>query len=86
MKVVEKKYLGDITARVGSNASNIKERTNKGHGSVIKIVTTLNERHYGKHQLKAAMLMRGGMLVGGILTNSECWINITRKDDKKLEI
>ena len=86
MKVVEKKYLGDITARVGSNASNIKERTNKGHGSVIKIVTTLNERHYGKHQFKAAMLMRGGMLVGGMLTNSECWINITKKDVEKLEV
>ena len=50
------------------------------------LVTTLNEHHYGKHQFKAAMLMRGGMLVGGILTNSECWINITQKDVQKLEI
>ena len=85
-EVVEKKYLGDIVARDGSNTSNIKERTNKGHGSVNKIVTTLNKSHYGKYQFKAAMLMRGGMLVGGMLTNSECWINITKKDVEKLEV
>ena len=46
-----------------------------------KIVTTLNEHHF-----KAAMLMRGGMLVGGTLNNSECWINMTKKDVEKLEV
>ena len=71
-EVVEKKYLGDIVARDGSNTSNIKERTNKGHGSVNKIVTTLNERHYGNHKFTVEMLMKGGMMVGGMLTNAEC--------------
>ena len=77
--------MGDIVARDGSNTSNIKDRTNKGHGSVNKIVTTLNERSYGKHYFKAAMLMRGAVLVGGMLTNAESWINITKKDYENLE-
>ena len=41
--------MGDIIARVGSNESNIKEITNKGQGSVNKIVATLNERHFEEH-------------------------------------
>ena len=77
---MEKKYLGDIISKDGSNKSNIKERTNKGHGSVNKVMTTLSERSYGKHHFRAAMLMRGAILVGGLLTNAEAWINITKKD------
>ena len=45
----------------------------------------LKERFYGKHNFKAAMLMRQGVLVGGMLTNSECWINVTKKDIEDLE-
>ena len=84
-EVFEKKYLGDVIAKNGKNTSNIKERTNRGHGTINKIVTTLNERSYGRHQFKAAMLMRGSMLVGGMLNNAECWINITQKDLENLE-
>ena len=61
------------------NNSNIKNRTDKAHGNINKIVTSLKERPYGKHHFKAAILMRQGMLVGSMLTNSESWINITKK-------
>ena len=84
-EVKETKYLGDIIQSNGHNNSNIKNRTNKAHGNVNKIITFLKERHYGKHYFKAAMIMRQGMLVGGMLTNSECWINLTKKDIEDLE-
>ena len=52
---------------------------------VNKIMTTLQTRPYGKHTYKAAKLMRETMLLGGMLNNSESWINISQKDIKNLE-
>ena len=84
-EVFEKKYLGDVIAKKAKNTSNNKERTSKGHGTINKIGTTLNERSYGRHQFKVVMLMRGAMLVGVMLNNAECWIIITQKDLENLE-
>ena len=84
-EVHEKKYLGDIISKDGSNKSNIKDRTNKAQGNVIKIVKGLTERPYGKHFFKAAKLMREGKLISGLLTNSESCINVTKKDIEDLE-
>ena len=50
-----------------------------------KIISTLEERPLGKNLFKAFTLMREGLLLGGLLTNSESWINITNKDIKNLE-
>ena len=83
--VLEKKYLGDIISSDGKNKKNIKDRTNKATGNVNKIVTTLNERYYGKNTFKAYKLMREGILLGSLLTNSESWINVTNQDISELE-
>jgi hypothetical protein len=83
--VSEKKYLGDIISSDGKNNKNIIERTNKAMGNVNKIVSTLNERPYGKHLFKAYQLMREGLLLGGLLTNVESWINITKQNLDDLE-
>ena len=64
---------------------NIKERTNRAIGTINKIVTSLHERPYGKHEFKAYKLMREGLLIGGMLTNIESWINITKLNIEKLE-
>ena len=83
--VDKKKYLGDIVANDGTNALIIKDKTNKAMGNVNKIVTTLSERAYGRHTFKAAKLMREAILVSGLLTNAESWINITKKNLEELE-
>ena len=83
--VKEKKYLGDIVAKDGTNALNIKDKTNKAMGNVNKIVMALSERAYGKHTFKAAKLMRDAILVSGLLTNAESWINLTMKNLEELE-
>ena len=83
-EVTEKKYLGDVINKDGNNQSNIKEGTNKAQGNVNKIVNSLHERPYGKHFYKAAKLMREGILLNGLLTNAESWINVTKKDIEDL--
>ena len=84
-EVKEKKYLGDIISSDGKNETNITERTNRAIGIVNKIVTSLKERPYGRHQFKAYKIMREGLLIGGMLTNIESWINITKVNLEKLE-
>ena len=84
-EVIEKKYLGDLIAKDGTNCNNIKERTNKAHGNINKIVTSINERPYGKKKIKVAKLMREAILLNGLLNNSESWINMSKKDLKDLE-
>ena len=64
----------------GRNTKNIVERTNRANGNIDKIISTLTERPFGRHYFKAYKLMREGMLIGGLLTNSESWINIINKD------
>ena len=63
---------------------NIKERVGKATGNVNRIVTTLTERPFGKHFFKAAKLMREGLLINSLLTNSESWVNVTEKDVENL--
>ena len=83
--VKAKKYLGDLISCDGKNDLNIKERTNKANGNIEKIVSTLQERPYGRHRFKAYKLMREGLLVGGLLTNAESWINIRKQNLEALE-
>ena len=54
-------------------------------GNINKIVTTLKERPYGRHYFKAFRLMRESILLGGMLTNSESWINLIKQDLDDLE-
>ena len=86
MEVVDDKtYLGDLVSKDGKNVKNIKNRTDKSNGNINKIISTLQERPLGKHTFKAFTLLREGLLLGGLLSNSESWINITKKDIDQLE-
>ena len=77
--------VGDIISCDRKNTKNIKDKTNKATGNVNKIVTSLNEKYYGKNTFKAYKLMREGILLGGLLTNAESWINVTNQDISELE-
>ena len=46
----------------------------------------INERLYGKHSIKAALLMRQALLIGGLLSNAETWINLTEMNISKLTL
>ena len=83
-EVTHKKYLGHVIQSDGRNDKNIKDKTDKAIGNVNKIISAINERPYGRHTYKAALLMRQALLLGGMLTNAETWINITETDITKL--
>ena len=82
--VTSKKYLGQIVQSDGRNELNIKDSTDKAFGNVSKIKNALDERPYGKHSFKAALLMREAILLGGLLPNAETWTNITEANIAKL--
>ena len=54
-------------------------------GNVNEIISTLYERPFEKHRYKAARLMREGLLINSLLTNSESWVNVTEKELSNLE-
>jgi hypothetical protein len=82
--VYSKTYLGQIVQSDGKNELNIKSHTDKAFGNVNKIRNALNERPYGKHSFKAALLMREALLISGLLSNAETWTNITETSLTKL--
>ena len=83
-EVNHKKYLGQIIQSDGRNKINIKDKTEKAVGNVNRIITFLNERPYGKQTFKAALLMRQGLMLSGMLTNAETWINSNEDNITKL--
>ena len=86
MKCVdEKKYLGQIISKDLKNEKNLKDKTNNAVGNVNKIISTLNERPFGKYTFQGAKLMREGILIGSLLNNAETWINLTQKNLLELE-
>ena len=53
-------------------------------GNVEKIISAINERPYGRHTFKAALLLRQGLMLSSMINNSETWINILESDITKL--
>ena len=82
--VEEKTYLGQILQSNGKNDKNIRDKINKSVGNVNKIISAIHERPYGPHTFKAALLMRQGLMLSGMLSNAEAWTNITEGDITKL--
>ena len=80
------KYLGDIFCNNGKNDENIAARKAKGFGIAGDILSILDEVPLGTNRIEAGLVMRNGMLLNGILTNSEVWNGLTETDYKELEV
>lgn len=81
----QEKYIGDIISDDGKNTANIAARKAKGFGIVGDILAILDEIPFGKYKVEAGIHMRNGMLINGMLTNSETWYGLTEQDIKQLE-
>ena len=68
--VIEKIYLRHILQSNGKNEKKITDKINKTVESVNKIISAINERAYGKHTYKAALLMREGLMLSVMMNNS----------------
>ena len=62
----------------------MQDKINKAVGSVKRIISAINDRPYGRHTFKAALLIKQGIMLSSMLTNSETWITILETDITKL--
>ena len=79
------KYVGDIICDDGSNDKNIAARRAKGFGIAGDILAILDEVPLGAKRIEAGLIMRNGMLINGILTNSEVWLGMNEQQYRQLE-
>ena len=81
----KEKYLGDIVCDDGKIDENVSARCAKGYGIAGDILAILDELPLGTFRVAAGLQMRNGMLIGGMLTSSECWIGIKERHYTQLE-
>ena len=74
------KYIGNIITENANNAENIADRQAKGFGIASDILAILEEIPFGSHRIEAGLCMRDGMLINGILINSEVWYGILKEE------
>ena len=79
------KYLGDILSSDGKNDANIRERVQRGLGAVTNICQTLSDLCLGPYYYEAAIILRSSLLLSTVLSNSEAWVNLTKKNIEDLE-
>ena len=79
------KYLGDILSSDGKNDLNIKERVKRGLGAVTNICQLLKDLCLGPYYFEAANILRASLLLSTVLSNSEAWVNLSKKNVEDLE-
>ena len=78
-------YLGDVLSSDGSLDLTIEERRQRGVGIATQITGMVNQLSLGHFYYKIGFMLRNCMLVNGILTNSEIWYNVSKKNLDTLE-
>ena len=78
-------YLGDRLSSDGTLDLTIEERRQKGVGLVTQITGMVNQLSFGNFYFKIAFMFRNCMYVNGILTNSEIWYNLSKKNQDILQ-
>ena len=78
-------YLGDLLQHDGKNNLNITERLKRGDAAINQICNMLNDLCLGDYYFEAAGVLRNSLLLSTLLSNSESWYNLTKKDIKDLE-
>ena len=79
------KYLGQIISNNGTNAANVKNRSNKGSGMTNTIESIMKNVPVGRFHFKIAIVLRNSYLISSMLSCSEVWYNVTEAELRKLE-
>ena len=79
------KYLGDILDKTGKIKATVEERQRRGYGLVAEILAILAEIPLGKYKMEIGLHLRQGMLLNGMLFNSEVWHGISDEEISMLE-
>ena len=83
-RVSQAVYLGDVISQDGSNTANVKDRVSKGMGLVTNIMHLLQTVSFGSQYFEIATTLRESLLINGMLTNSEIWYGIKKKEIEEL--
>ena len=78
-------YLGDVICSSGKNEKNILNKSNQGVGAVSQIFTMLSQISLGHFYFDIALIMRDTILASKLVSSSEVWYNVTKKEYETLE-
>ena len=78
-------YLGQIISSDSKNTLNILKQRNKGIGIQNKIIHMLEKMPGGHFHFEIAIILRNSLLISSMLSNSEIWYGLTKKDTEMLE-
>ena len=84
-RVSQAVYLGDVLSEDGSNTSNIKDRVSKGMGQMNTILTLLKTVSFGSRYFQIAVTLREAHLINGMLSSSDVWYGVKKKETDALE-
>ena len=79
------RYLGQIISSDSSNIHNITKQRNKGIGIQNKIIQMLDKIPGGSYHFETAVILRNALLISSMISNSEVWYGLTKKDTDMLE-
>ena len=69
----------------GKNKQNIQERKHHRLGAVNQIQQLLDDLCRGDYYFEAANILRNSLLLSTLLSNSETWYDITKREISELE-
>ena len=78
-------YLGDVLESNGKNDKNIQNRVQRGAGAKKQVIQMLEELTLGDFYFEGAMLLRASLFLSSLISNSEAWVNLTKKNVTDLE-
>ena len=78
-------YLGDVLESNGKNDKNIQNRVQRGAGAMKQVIQMLEELTLGDFYFEGAMILRASLFLSSLISNSEAWVNLTKKNVTDLE-
>ena len=78
-------YLGDVINEEGTIDNTVRQRKSKSIGIISQISSILSSISPGFYYIDIALILRKSMLINGILTNCEVWLNVKEDHLKTLE-
>ena len=84
-KTNDTKYLGETISVDSSNTKNITERVRRGINAAKTIIQILDENTFGKYETEVFLVLRAALMLSTMLTNAECWYNLTIKQIENLD-
>ena len=79
------RYLGEVVCSSGSQDKNIQARVQRGMSAANTIIQILQETCFGKYDCEVFLVLRDSLLLSTLITNSETWNHVTKKNIELLE-